>query len=68
MIPKATKSYAMEDPAPGEGPAAGGEALRIFAAPFTGSRRDEIGMKSAESSSKMGHASAADPSPKTSQN
>ena len=30
MIPKATKSYAMEDPAPGEGPAAGGEALRIY--------------------------------------
>ena len=36
MIPKATKSYAMEDPAPGEGPAAGGEALRIFAAPPSG--------------------------------
>ena len=25
-----TKSYAMEDPAPGEGPAAGGEALKII--------------------------------------
>ena len=25
-----TKSYAMEDPAPGEGPAAGGEALKIY--------------------------------------
>jgi len=37
MIPKATKSYAMEDPTPGEGPAAGGEALRIYIYIFLGS-------------------------------
>jgi len=37
MIPKATKSYPMEDPTPGEGPAAVGEALKIRRTPFRGS-------------------------------
>jgi hypothetical protein len=45
MIPKATKSYAMEDPAPGEGPAAGGEALKIRRTPAGGNGVIELEQK-----------------------